>query len=212
MPDTILSEDFEVIPHLAAMDLNRDGLIEVVRFADSERALCTNNDAPGFAAMTVYDKAARRLREIFCGEHWVKDDTDGQAGIRHVSKNLRVIPCNFDENTASPLVQPKNNSPKGEVSGAKTRCNATGWLPGLPDVQTRKDGEIKTVLLGIRAVEGEPLKAELCVPVAFNGKYFTRVVERVSLLRGDEDDGSGGGRRRDDEGPTNIVDIAIFRK
>lgn len=209
MPDSVLSVDFEIVPHLASMGLDKEGLIEVVRFADAERALCTGNDVNGFAAMTVYDKAARALRERYCGGGWEKDDTDNQAGIRHPAKKLRIVPCNFDINVGNRLVQPTNRSPKGEVSRGKARCNATGWLPGVPDIPPQDRKDYKTWILGIYAVDAQPLKAELSFPVEFDGSFYSRFAQRIILLRGDEDDHRPSGR---DEGPTDIVDIAIIRK
>jgi hypothetical protein len=211
MPDSVLSEDFEVLPLLADMDLDKNGLIESVRYADAERALCTGNDVNGFAAMTVYDKTARALRERYCGGPWEKDDTDNQAGIRHPVKKLRIVPCNFDINAGNLLVQPTNRSEKGEVSRGRARCNATGWLPNLPDIPAQDRHDFKTWILGIYAADRQPLRAELSFPVEFNGKYFTRFARRIILLRGDEDENLTKGRRGG-EGPTDIVDIAIVRK
>jgi hypothetical protein len=57
-----------VVPLLRGMDLDRDKLIEVVRYADSERALITGNDIRGFDLITTNAKAVRALRETFCGE------------------------------------------------------------------------------------------------------------------------------------------------
>lgn len=72
MPDraVILPTDPEAIRLLRRMELERDALIEVVRHADRERALCTSNDVRGFDLIITNDKAARGLREIFCGANW----------------------------------------------------------------------------------------------------------------------------------------------
>ena len=176
-----------------------------------ERVLCTSNDVHGFSQMTVYDKAARGLREVYCGQgEWEKDETNNQAGICHPGLKIRVVPCNFTAECGT-LAEPTNRSPKGEVSKAKARCNATGWLPGLPDVEAQHGVEYKTWILGIYAVEGEPLKAELSFPIAFDGKYFTRFETRVLLLRGDED-GETPGSRRNAPQPTELVDIPITRR
>jgi hypothetical protein len=40
----VFFEDHEVVPLLQQMELDRDLLIDVVRYADSQRALCTSND------------------------------------------------------------------------------------------------------------------------------------------------------------------------
>lgn len=139
-----------------------------------------------------------------------KHNSNGQAAIRHPEKKIRVVPCNFDENTANVLAQPSNRSPKGEVSGAKARCNKTGWIPGLPEPTSDDDG-FQTWVFGIRAIDGEPLRLELSFPTEFNGQYYTHFSRRIVILSGDEGDGSP---RREGlrDGPTEIVDIAITRK
>ncbi|QGZ96973.1 hypothetical protein [Terricaulis silvestris] len=211
MTDTVLRESHEVVPFLTTLSLDVEGLVEAVRYAESQRALCTSNDVHGFSQMTVYDKAARGLREVYCGrDGWEKDETNNQAGICNPALKIRVVPCNFTIECGT-SVEPTNRSPKGEVSKAKARCNATGWLPGLPDIEAQEGSEYKTWILGIYAVGGEPLKAELSFPVAFDGKYFTRFETRVILLRGSEDDDTPTGRRDAPE-PTEVVDIPIARR
>lgn len=210
--DVVLTDEESVTALVAELELDVKGLIDAVRYADSERALCTANDVHGFSSMTVYDKTARALRETYVGRGWERDETNNQAGIAHPVKKIRLVPCNFDQNTCNPLVQPSNRSPKGEVSKAKTRCNATAWLPGLPDIPAQSEHEYKTWILGVYAVDGEPLKAELCFPVEFDGKHFTRFSIRAMLLRGDEESETPARRSGDAPPPTEIVDIPIARK
>jgi hypothetical protein len=99
----LLPSDPELVQLLRSMELDREALIEVVRFADRERTLCTSNDLRGFDLITVNDKAARGLREVFCGKSWIKDETDNQAGIRNPRLGLRVIACNLDGNAGNPV-------------------------------------------------------------------------------------------------------------
>jgi hypothetical protein len=101
---------------------------------------------------------------------------------------------------------------KGEASRAKTRCNATGWLPGLPDIPPQGDADIKTWVLGIFSQENEPLRAELSLPVNFRGGRYTRFRPRLILLFGSEGYEPVGREIGPDRGPVEIVDIAIKRK
>src|SRR3546814_15742708 len=94
---TLLFEDHDVVPAIVGMELDRDRLIEVARYADSERALCTSNDARGFDLIITHDKVARWLREMFCGERREKDELDNQPGIRNPFLKIRIIPCNLYE-------------------------------------------------------------------------------------------------------------------
>lgn len=208
--DTALSEEADVEPLLTSLKLDKASLIQAVRYADSERALCTGNDVHGFAAFTVYDKVARALRERYVGrDGWERDETDNQAGIRHPELKIRVVPVNFDENAGNGLLQPTNSSPKGEKTKAKARCNGTGWLPGLPEIPHQEQSEYKTWILGVRSVNGEPLRAELSFPVAFEGKFFTRFAPRIILLDGTDESPAV---TSDSLPATEIVDIPIHRK
>jgi hypothetical protein len=209
----LLAAEPEAIELLRSMELEREALIEVVRFADRERSLCTGNDVRGFDLITVNGKAARGLREIFCGKNWIKDETDNQAAIRNPRLGLRVIVCNFDENTGNELIDPTNRVAKGEASRSKTRCNSTGWLPGLPDIPAQEGAAIKTWVLGIYSQEAEPLRAEISLPAYFVGGRYTRFSTRIILLTGLE--GAPEPVRQEinpDRGPVEIVDIAVKRK
>ncbi len=207
----ILSDRGETEPFLAGLGLDRDALIEVVRYAEAQRALCTGNDVRGFNLIMVHDKAARGLRETFCGEHWEKDETDNQAGIRNPKLKIRVIPCNFDENAGNLEKRPTNRVLKGQASRRKARCNRTGWLPNLP-MPTPTKSEYTTWVLGIYAEDQKPLAAELSLPLGFSGGHYYDFVRRVVLdLRGEP---MTGDRRQQPVrgGPVEEVDIVINRK
>jgi hypothetical protein len=207
----VLVEDFEVIPALALIELDRDALVSVARFAEYNRALCTANDVRGFDQMTVYDKVARGLRDTFCGPRWQRDDTDNQAGIRNPHLKIRVIPCNFDRHAGNPKITPTNRREKGEASDAKTRCNRTGWLPGLPMPQPPGD-EWRTWLFAINTEESKPLGAELSFPLSFINGHYSLFNPRIILLSPSHEGGGGAGIGESREGPTEIIDIAIRRR
>ena len=122
----VLSADHEVIPELDLMELDRDKLIDVCRIASSERALCTKNDVSGFGLITMQAKMVRGLRDFFCGERWERDETDNHCTeIRNSFLKLRIIACNFNNNTAHSVNDPTNLVPKGSATNKKARCNAT---------------------------------------------------------------------------------------
>lgn len=212
MPHILLATDPEAVPLIRAMELERELLIEVVRVADEARSFCTSNDIAGFDLITVHAKAARALRDTFCKDRWIKDEKDNQSGILNPYLAIRVIPCNFDKNAGSFTREPTNRHRKGEASRTKTRCNGTGWLPGLPDIPAQEGGDTVTWLLGIYSVNGQPLKAELALPVGFDGAFYTRLSQRIILLTGEEADPVGIRREPDREGPVGIEDIAIKRR
>ncbi len=209
--EILIIEDAERVSEVEALQLDVNKLIEVVRYADSERSLCTKNDPKGFGLITVNAKAARGLREQFCGESWAYDETDNQPGILNEDLSIRIIPCNFDKNAGNHLLTPSNRKEKGAASGKNARCNATGWLPGLEVPVLETEDDVATLVLGIYSEDGEPLRAELSFPVEFEGNKYTAFTKRIILLTGSENlvrstDDSERGE------PTETVEIDVKRK
>ena len=208
MPDkTILSA--EAIPFLLnEMDLDFEGLRAVVRYADSERALTSAHDTPGLGQAIVYHKAGRGLRDRFCGRYWEIDNSDNHTAIKHRTKPLRIVPCNFDQNTGNALIQPRNRTDKGAVMASRTMCNATGSLfePEALPIRLREGRQ--TWILGIYSFEELPLRAEFSLPVAFSGNFITDLAKRVILMNGDEEPRMDR-KSSDPIDPIDVVDIKI---
>ena len=130
MEPKLIIDPLDVDAHLAAMGLDRHGLIMAVRYAEAERALCTDNDPIGFANLMAYGRAARKLREYYPprDQRWSSDNSFNQAAIRNEHTRVRIVPCNFDEAAGDRRATPTNRSPKGEVSRHKSACNRTAWM------------------------------------------------------------------------------------
>ena len=198
---------------MSALGLDIDGLIDCVRYAEREKSFVTANDAVGFGSMVVYDKAGRALREKYLGNGWVKDDADNQCAIKNPRTMVRVVPCNFDEFAGNRLVRPTNKSPKGEISRKRTMCNMTAWLPHVPRAASVLDAGFQAWVLGIFTDGDRPTTAELSLPIAFSGHYFTDFGKRIMLLTGDDNEGIGRKLGDDpDNDAVEIVDIAVRRK
>jgi hypothetical protein len=213
MEPKLILDDLEVDNHLAAMGLDREGLITAIRYAESERALCTSNDPIGFANMVAYARSARRLREIYVrrGKEWELDNSYNQAAIRNSKTRIRVVPCNFDEGAGDRLVIPSNKSPKGEVSRQKSACNRTAWLPGLIEKGAPIDADgFRTWVLGMHFDDTRPTTAELSMPIDFDGQFFTNFGTRIFLLDGTEEPLAPA--KSDDDDAFNVIDIPIARK
>ena len=205
-----VSEHAEIIPFVNALELDYEGLVDVVRYADNERSLCTSNDPKGFDLIIMNARVARGLREKFCGERWEADDTDNQAGIRNPHLKIRVIHCNFDKNAGDEDAMPANLTEKDTASHVKVRCNRTLWLPGLPLPEVAPP-EYTTYVLGTYFDQERGLRAELSRPVGFGSRRYIDFEPRVILLTGSETT-STGGIQRDRAEPTDIIDINIRRK
>jgi hypothetical protein len=205
----LLTKPTDVLPRLEELELDYDRLREVVHYADGEAALCTANDPKGFDLVVMNARAARGLRNVFCGERWEADETGNQAGIRNPHIKVRVIHCNFDENTGT-AADPTNLTEKGAASGSKVACNQTGWIPGLPvPGEDETDNEYATYVLGTYYDrDGEILRAELSRPRNFSGGRYKKFFERIVLLDGSEKAPVHPGRSE----PTETIDIAVKRK
>lgn len=209
----VLSAEYEVLPVLQRLELDRGKLIDVVRIAAGERALCTRNDIRGFDLITMNGKVIRGLRDNFCGEDWVNDETDNQEGIFNRRLNIRVIACNFNHHTSNENIDHTNLVRKGSASDKKARCNMTGWLFGLPDIPVQNGSKVKTWILGSHVDADEVLRAELSLPLDFANQKYSRFETRIILLDGSENDSRDYSRIVPDrDGPVEEVDIAIRRK
>jgi len=185
MLEEIIWNPVEVKNEVAALGLDIEGLIDCVRYADREKSFVTDNDALGFGSMVVYDKAGRALRETYLSDIWIKDDSHNQCAIKNPEKMIRVVPCNFDQHAGNRLVRPTNKSPKGEISRKKSMCNKTAWLPGFSQQEVSNDDGYQTWVLGMFTDDYRPTTAELSLPIAFDGQYFTDFGKRIMLITND---------------------------
>lgn len=208
----ILTNRAEIVPLLQTLELDLDKLIELIRYADGERALCTANDPRGFDLITMNARSARGLRDAFCGERWEIDEKDNQAGIRNPQNKVRVIHCNFDRNCCHPTDNPTNLIEKGAASRVKVASNQLS-LPGFPIPDEQEGAEYTTWVLGTHYDRDEDvLLAELSRPLTFSSGRYTKWSERILLLDRSEGAAPTEGVRPDREGPTEIIDIPVTRK
>jgi hypothetical protein len=212
---SILYQADDVSYALARLGLDRDGLVECVRVADAERALCSSNDIRGFDLILMNDKVGRALRERFVGREWEKDEHDNQPGIRNPARRLRIIPCNFDDGAGRIDRNPSNLCTKGTATRSKTRCNLTPWLSGLDIPEYTPPGAYTTYVLGTYfeqdAENNNFLRSELSLPLDFQSGHYKLFNPRIIILDGSEPYLSGVSRQ-DRQEPTEIIDIQVARK
>lgn len=222
MPEQkIVWEPLEADNLLLDMQLDRDGLLHSVRYAEHEKSFVTANDPQGFGSYVVYAKSGRALREWYLPKgDWIVDNSNNQVAIKNPKKMIRIVPCNFDQYAGDRFQTPTNKAPKGEISRKKSACNMSVWLPGFepPEIDPKLNDGFQTWILGLHIDDIRATGAELSFPIKFDGKHFTRFGTRIILISGD--DGGSGARKRgepDGGGSNNndavgIVDIAIKRK
>lgn len=209
----ITSEIPAVDLELAILQLDRETLIEVVKFGDRQRSLCSSNNPKGFDLIEMNGWTARGLRDQMCGETWVKSEHKNQPGIENPELKVRVIPCNFDQHCGSLNRDPTNVSTKGSASKKNAACNGTGWLFD-PDPYSKFDPDAGygTWVLGTYFCQDtQRLFAELSFPDSFENGQYTSFKHRIILLSGFEP----SAELKDDEGkngPTEYVDIPVLRK
>lgn len=209
----VVTDPIEIASEIKSLKLDVEKLSDVAKYAHSEGSLCTANDQKGYRLMTINSKVARGLREQFCGEDWVHDESGNQPGILNEAMGIRIIPCNFDENAGNPLLTPTNRSEKGSASSNKVRCNGTGWLPGLnfSVIEDAEEKDIVTLVFGIYSEGDEPIGAELSYPVGFTGTKYTQFSKRIIILNATSD-GQAPTNKSDMGEPTEVVDIDVKRK
>jgi hypothetical protein len=195
---------------LTSMKLDLDGLRWATRSAHVEAGFATNNDVKGWRLILAHDKLVRALRERFCGRDWERDDAENQEGIRNPALGIRIIAANFDElaGDPNPDVTPSNLRPKGKASWRKTRCNVTGWLPGLALPEPMHQ-EWQTWVLGLFSDE-QGFGAELSLPLEFSENRFSKLVKRIIIQS--RDDGDPEGVARMPIAPLEDIDIPIHRR
>ncbi|WP_424362710.1 hypothetical protein [Methylocystis parvus] len=212
MEPKLVTNPLDVDAHLASMALDKAGLVTAVLYAEAERALCTPYDPLGFGNMVAYARAGRKLRELYIrrDRDWELDNSYNQVAIKNPRTRIRVVPCNFDEGAGDRLVTPSNRSPKGEISRQKSLCNRTAWIPGLIDKGAPIDVDgYRTWILGMHLDDERPPKAELSMPIDFDGQFFSNFATRIFLLDGTDAPISPA---KKSESAFEVIDITVRRK
>lgn len=208
MPSIVKHQDFEVLPHLEAMNLPREILLDIFDKALGEWAV-VNDDDPvetGLDEMrrwlTRYLRSDMRLRE----RGWVKCKHGKIEGIKNDALRLKLAVINTDARTGVISKIPSNASKKGPQTKLLTEQNCAvaepdmfGYVKGdCDDPVSKYDFWCFCV-----HVNDDVKTAEVSRPIGFVDGFVRNFSTRVILL----EPGQHEGRRRPNPVPEDFAQI-----
>jgi hypothetical protein len=184
MPDMavtrILQKDWEVLPRLEYLQLNKTKLLNVRTTAVGAAADATPYHPANAPGTLSYHFGTFSLRNEFVGDVWVLDRTNGVETIKNEARRIKLVFANVDI-ACSEMHDPKPRSEKG--AGAERLCAGNDLFGGLPryaPVVTTDDGW--TVYYLMVAPNGA---VELSCPIV-KDRTFKHFVERLFLSDGSD--------------------------
>jgi hypothetical protein len=166
---------------LPGFDYPRWGLLEAVRASVAARAAATDNDSRSAAGFNAWNAPVRRLREVYRGFNgWEAFEEGGVEGIIHRDQKLKIIPVSTDEATCDATCSPRNRTPKGPLTKKNIDLNNQLSLFRAMNLTHRGDGYQAWELCIFD--DGNDVRAELSLPIAFSASYFLQFEERIFLI------------------------------
>ncbi|MER8404880.1 hypothetical protein [Mesorhizobium sp. M0601] len=181
IPTRVLREEWEVLPRLEYLQLERAKLLVARNIAVGAAADATLFFPANAAGTFSYHYGTFSLRNEFVGADWVLDRTNGVETIRNEARRIKIVFANVDI-ACSDHHDPKPRSSKG--AGAERLCAGNDLFGGLPSYAPVHQADEKgwTVYYLMVAPDGA---AELSCPVVKGGR-FTHFVERLFLSDGSD--------------------------
>lgn len=201
-------QDFEVLPHLEAMCLPREVLLEIFDKALGEWAN-VNDDDPVETRLdemrrwlTRYLRSDKRLREL----GWTKCKHGKIEGIKHDVLGLKIAAINTDARTGVVSKKPSNVSKKGpqtklltDQNGAVAEPDMFGYVKGVCENPVSK----YDFWCFCAHVNDASMSAELSRPTDFVEGFVRDFSTRVILL----EPGQYLGRRKPEPVPEEFAEI-----
>jgi hypothetical protein len=182
-PARVLREDWEVLPRLAEMQLEKGKLLSARSIAVGAAADATPFFPANAAGTLSYHYGTFGLRNEFVGDNWVVDRSNGVETIKNEAKRIKIVFANVDV-ACNDEHEPKPRSTKG--AGAERLCAGNDLFGGLPRyvkvAEASEDGW--TVYYLMVAPNGA---AELSRPIV-KGGTFQKFIERLYLSDGSDMD------------------------
>ncbi|HXA39507.1 MAG TPA: hypothetical protein VNW53_10940 [Phenylobacterium sp.] len=163
----------------------REQWIEIVKSAVAARAGCTENDARSAPGYLAWNAGTVRARQIFRREGWEKGDHNGIETIWNSDLKKMVAVMNTDAGTCDTTRTPRNRTLKGSASEQIADFNSQGLLFKREEMGPLDEAPYSLWYLCIHD-DGGKVRAELSMPIEYQGGYVTKFSERIFILRDGE--------------------------
>lgn len=205
-PARVLREEWEVVPRLVEMQLEKEKLLNTRSIAVGASADATPFFPANSPGTFSYHYGTFALRNEFVGENWEVDRSNGVETIKNECMRIKVVFANVDV-ACDDAHEPRPRSSKG--AGAERLCAGNDLFGGLPRyVKVSGAGEDGwTVYYLMVAPNGA---AELSRPIV-KGGTFQQFIERLYLSDGSDLDAEPKLSLDDDDAATNF-DPKVARK
>lgn len=198
---TILKEAWDVGRRLSELDLDRKGLLSVMQTALSAAGDATPFHCSNSAGTFAYHYGTYALRNIYVGDEWEVERSDGVEAIKNDRLKVKVIFSNVDQ-ACNDNKPPKARSRKG--AGSERACvgNLFGYLPTYSNMPS---DEWATFYLMVDAEGAGELSR-----TRIKGNNFDVPIERIFISDGSDFD--GGSQSFDDSDLADDFDPMVARK
>jgi len=177
----VVDEPEKIEQRIIEMDLAKEGLVNVVRAAQTASGNATGLHPSNAAGTFGYHEGVAALRKEFVGKGWVIDRKDGVETIRNDRLKLKVGFCHVDR--ACGEKAPKPRSAKG--AAAERACGPMLFDPEELRYYVRDEAEGWSLYYLMLDENG---RAELTRPKIAD-KTFKGAVERIFLIpEGDDNE------------------------
>lgn len=177
-------QEWEVTERLQAVfDCSKDECIDVVREVVGARADVVDDDPVTAGGLFAYIHGTRNVRGLFRSKGWLSYRRDNIEGVRHVSRDIKVIYQNVDLAAAARWPQPVSSKGAGSerlIDDACTSLFSEEELRSLDGVH--RGGHDTGIWYFCVSVDGDDVRAELSLPSGVANGRFSGFIERIFIL------------------------------
>jgi len=186
LAERVYAQDWEVTERLRAVfGCSKDECINVVREVVGARADAGEDDPATAGGQFAYIHGTRNVRGLFRSKGWVSYRRDNIEGVRHVSRDLKVIYQNVDLAAGTRWPQPVSSKGAGSERLIDDACASLFSEEELRSLSGVHRGGHKTgIWYFCVSVDGDDVRAELSLPSGVANGRFSGFIERIFILRG----------------------------